>query len=97
MVGAAPLVCGHAQGFGTEAAFFGLRRPERLRHKHGAPGSALGDGYWLGHIHQSVPERGVGLCALWQASLSGGASAETLGTFLFPDGPLSLVVQLGRY
>ena len=60
MVGAAPLACGDAQGFGTEAAFFGLRRPKRLGDECCAPGPAVGDGHGLGNVLQSAPERGAG-------------------------------------
>ena len=96
MVGAAPLACGDAQGIGTEAAFFGLWRPERLGDQRCAPGPAVGDGHGLGHVPQSALECWAGICSVWQAGVSSGASAETLGDVLRGHGLVPLVVQLGR-
>ena len=97
MVGGAPLACGDVEGFGTEEAFFGLRRPERLGHERGTPGFAVGDGHGLGHVSQSAPERGLGICPVWQAGVSCRALAERLGDVLCGHGSVPVVVQLGRY
>ena len=83
-------------GIRTEAAFSGLRRPERAGHQSGAPGSAVGVGHGFGHVPESASERGLGLCAVREAGVSGGPSSETLGPGLCRYGFSPVVVQLGR-
>ena len=79
-------------GIRTEAAFSGLRRPERAGHQSGAPGSAVGVGHGFGHVPESASERGLGLCAVREARVSGGAPAETFGTELRHYGFAPVVV-----